>query len=148
MGLDLRRPGVVAVLAAAFVVLRLGAVVVAENADVYGTTIDPTSDVVIYEGWGEAVHTEGAAPYGDVAIEYPPGAIPFLVAPAVGADHVLSYFTDFVLLMAAVDAVGFVALIVMARRGSSPAGVVAWIVFPCCSDRCSTAASTSCPRWR
>jgi len=39
-------------------------------------------DVFIYRRWGHAI-VDGAVPYRDVAIEYPPGALPLFITPAL-----------------------------------------------------------------
>ena len=39
-------------------------------------------DVFIYRSWGNAI-VDGGVPYRDVAIEYPPGALPLFIAPAL-----------------------------------------------------------------
>jgi hypothetical protein len=125
----LRRPAVIVGLLVVFCLTRAAVVWITDNPEVYGD-IDPTSDVVIYENWGSAVHDEGASPYRDVSIEYPPGAIPFLVAPSVVSDEGGSYRLNFALLMAVVDLIGFGALYVMVRRGGSPWALVGWLLVP------------------
>lgn len=54
-------------------------------------------DLTIYRRWGEAI-AHGAAPYRDVPIDYPPGAVPFFVAPALGSTE-RSYLWIFSLTM-------------------------------------------------
>lgn len=85
-------------------------------------------DMVRYEGWAQQVTEQNLAPYSQVAIEYPPGILPFIVAPEfinVGGDE---YRERFVALMALVDAAGFVGLMLLARRHGSQAGPWLWIV--------------------
>lgn len=123
------RPAVAVALLLAFCATRALVVWLTYDPGVYGD-VDPTSDVAIYESWGDAVHRGGASPYADVRIEYPPGALPFLVAPAAVAEGSDGYRLAFALLMAGVDLVGFGALYVMVRRGGSPWALVAWVLVP------------------
>lgn len=125
----MRRPAVLVALLLAFAISRAVVIWLTDDPSVYGD-VDPTSDVTIYQSWGDAVHVDGASPYADVHIEYPPGAVPFLVAPSTVSDDGGSYRLVFALLMAAVDLVGFGALYVMARRGGSAWALVAWVLVP------------------
>jgi hypothetical protein len=87
-----------------------------------------TSDVRRYEGWATAMVREGRSPYGDVRIEYPPGSLPFLLAPKAGTGgH--AYRPRFVALMLLVDTVGLVGLVVVARRAGYWWGPWAWTVL-------------------
>lgn len=129
MTIDVRRPAVIIVLLVLFCLTRAAVVWVTDNPEVYGD-IDPTSDVVIYENWGNAVHHEGATAYRDVSIEYPPGAIPFMVAPSALTEKGGTYRLNFALTMALVDLVGFGALYLMVRRGGSPWALVGWLFVP------------------
>jgi hypothetical protein len=128
MNVDVRRPLVIVALLALFLLTRGAVFWVTDHPSVYGDT-DPTSDVTIYEGWGRAVHVEKGAPYADVPIEYPPGAIPFIVAPST-IDPDGSYRPLFAALMALVDLVGFAALWVMVRRGGSWWALLGWLLVP------------------
>jgi hypothetical protein len=129
VNLDVRRPVVVVVLLALFCITRVALVWLTDNPEVYGD-VDPTSDVTIYQNWGNAVHLDGASPYADVRIEYPPGAIPFLVAPSAVGDGGDNYRPLFAALMAGVDLVGFGALYLMVRRGGSPWALIGWLLVP------------------
>jgi hypothetical protein len=86
-----------------------------------------TGDPGAYEGWAGQILGQHLNPYSEVRIEYPPGALPFVVAPGVAKPFDDTYRTRFVLLMLAVDAVGFVALLVLARRWGSALGPWVWI---------------------
>ena len=64
-------------------------------------------DTHVYRRYGEAM-LDGKLPYRDLYVEYPPGALPTFVAPALAGDH---YTTVFKLLMVALG-VATVALVV------------------------------------
>ena len=74
-----RRP--ILALAVVFVVTRLLAGWVADHPSTYPNRVDVTPDVGLYESWADRL-PEGDAPYSDLNIEYPPGALPVFVAPA------------------------------------------------------------------
>lgn len=88
-----------------------------------------TGDPVAYEGWAHQILVQHLNPYSEVRIEYPPGALPLVVAPGIARPFTDTYRTRFVLLMLAVDAVGFAALLVLARRWGSAAGPWVWIAL-------------------
>ena len=80
-------------------------------------------DIPTYERWAEETTSLGQDAYRDVDIEYPPGALPVILAPSVSGD----YRTAFIFLMFFVDVAGLVALLVMARRTGTFTGASAWI---------------------
>ena len=87
-----------------------------------------TGDVDLYERWGAEVARDGRTPYGDVKIEYPPGSLPFMVAPLAGSDgH--AYRPRFIALMLLVDAAGLVGLMLVARRAGSWWGPWLWTLL-------------------
>jgi uncharacterized membrane protein len=62
------------------------------------------SDVYVYHGFGMAI-IHGAVPYRDLAIEYPPGALPLFIAPALFTSTRSMYdhaFAGMMLMVAAV----------------------------------------------
>ncbi len=86
-----------------------------------------TLDPLLYENWAHEVR-DGRVPYGDVKIEYPPGALPFIVAPlAKSTGH--AYLPRFIALMLVIDAVGLAGLLVVARRARSWWGPWAWTLL-------------------
>ncbi|TML52991.1 MAG: DUF2029 domain-containing protein [Actinobacteria bacterium] len=89
-----------------------GAVLLAAVA-IVGIRSAPRSDVRLYHRYGDAI-ASGAVPYRDVAIEYPPGALPFFVAPALITNSSRSYDVAFVasMVLAALLLVGLTARLV------------------------------------
>src|SRR5262249_32635378 len=47
-------------------------------------------DTPIYESYGHQIR-DGAVPYRDFAVEYPPGALPVFVLPTYGHDYELTF---------------------------------------------------------
>jgi uncharacterized membrane protein len=72
-------------------------------------------DTPVYERYGTAIE-DGAVPYRDLAIEYPPGALPAFALPALASDGPEAYRDAFEALMA-LCGVATVALVAVALRG-------------------------------
>lgn len=115
---------------AAFAATRMVPVALTLQPSLYGAAIsDPAGDLARYAVWAGAIVGDGLAPYRHFDVEYPPGVLPFIVAPALVGRAQFSPVV-FVALMLLVDLVGFLALLRLARRGGSPAGVLAWLLLP------------------
>ena len=110
----------------AFAITRLAGVWLADHPVAYGR--DVTGDVATYESKAEAIIDEGWAPYSNVPVEYPPGALPFLLAPEIGFDDI-SFRVKFIALMLAVDILGLIGLMRLAGRWGSPLGCWLWIAL-------------------
>ena len=112
----------------AFAVTRVVTAYFADHPEHYAPwDSEVTGDPVVYEGWANQILGQHLNPYSEVRIEYPPGALPFVVAPAVDKPLTDTYRTRFVLLMLAVDLAGLIALLVIARRWGSSLGPWLWV---------------------
>lgn len=91
-----------------------------------GSTMAVTAsgDMRLYESWADAVIEDGRGPYSEVDIEYPPGSLPFVLAPRAATED---YRAGFVGLMVIVDALGLAGSILMARRTGSLTGTWIWV---------------------
>ena len=87
-----------------------------------------TGDKDIFEGWAREIIQDGRTPYGEVRIEYPPGSLPFMLLPLLGAED-KAYHPRFIALMAVVDAVGLAGLMVIARRSRCWWGPWMWTLL-------------------
>ena len=72
-------------------------------------------DIPVYERYGSAIE-DGAVPYRDIRPEYPPGALPAFVLPALLTDDLEGYREQFEWLMAACG-LALVLLTAVALRG-------------------------------
>ena len=116
------------VLIVAFVATRALTGYLADHPEHYGPPDSKvTGDPGSYEFWAGQILTFHLNPYSEVGIEYPPGSLPFIVAPGISKPLDDTYRTRFVLAMMAVDLVGFLALLVLARRWGSPLGPAVWV---------------------
>jgi hypothetical protein len=82
---------------------------------------DAVTDVALYQTYGERV-AGGLVPYRDFALEYPPGALPALVVPALVTGSLESYRVAFVAELATVGAVAVLAVDLALQRSGRPAG--------------------------
>lgn len=80
-----------------------------EVAVAVGLVTVENTDVGLYRHYGEAM-MDGAVPYRDIAIEYPPGALPLFAAPALLTDTPESYRRVFAILMVLVVACLFLCI--------------------------------------
>jgi hypothetical protein len=76
---------------------------------------DAITDVPLYRTYGERV-ARGLVPYRDFGFEYPPGALPALVLPALVTDSLTAYRVAFGAEMALVGALGVVLVVAALRR--------------------------------
>jgi hypothetical protein len=73
------------------------------------------TDIALYHAYGERI-TDGLVPYRDFAFEYPPGALPALVLPALVTDSLTAFRVVFAAEMALAGAVGVLLLAAGLRR--------------------------------
>jgi hypothetical protein len=111
-----RRPSADALVASAvFVALAVAVTVAWELLD------QAVTDIPLYRTYGERVAT-GLVPYRDFPFEYPPGALPALILPALVTDSLSGYRVVFVAELAVVGAVAVLlvgeALRRLDRRGT------------------------------
>jgi hypothetical protein len=84
-------------------------------------------DTPVYQRYGEAV-TGGAVPYRDFGLEYPPGALPVFILPALAPSE--DYRTLFELLMALCGALAVLLVVAtLAAVGASTRRLVGAAVF-------------------
>jgi len=107
-----------------FAITRLVGAWLADHPEVYRGGVSPVGDPTLYRFWATQVIEEGARPYTDVRIEYPPGSLPFIVAPSLVPGA--SYRTALITLMLAVDVLGLVGILRLARLRGSIAGPWLW----------------------
>ncbi|MFN2587480.1 MAG: glycosyltransferase 87 family protein [Actinomycetota bacterium] len=116
------------VLLVAFAATRGVTAFLADHPEHYAPSgSEVVGDPGVYEFWAFQILGNHLNPYSEVRIEYPPGSLPFVVLAAIEKPGTDTYRTRFVLLMLAVDLVGFVALLLLARRWGSLLGPWAWV---------------------
>lgn len=122
-----RRAAVVAVVVI-FLLTRGVAGYLSDHPQAYGKNrADGTGDVNLYDYFTWEMRHTGASAYGDLHMEYPPGAIPVMMIPRF--VRIVSYRTEFIMLMIAFDALGLWALARIARHGGTWWGFWAWMVL-------------------
>jgi hypothetical protein len=84
-------------------------------------------DLQKYQTWSTAIVEDKLDPYTDVAIEYPPGVLPFLGAARLVPFGGSEYGEKFIWVMALLDIAGFVGVMLLARRWGSSLGPWVWI---------------------
>jgi hypothetical protein len=107
-----------------FLLTRVGGAWLADHPIQYGRNV--TGDVELYEFWADHME-EGGKPYTDVPVQYPPGLLPFILAPETLRD-LLSYRTSLIGLMFIVDALGLIGLVLIAYRHGSLLGPWIWVI--------------------
>jgi uncharacterized membrane protein len=87
-------------------------------------------DTVEYHRYGSAI-VDGQVPYRDFRVEYPPGALPAFVLPALGEPSFSLYNREFQVLMAlcGIGALGAMAIALRALRASLDATAAALAFF-------------------
>ena len=80
---------------------------------------DAVTDVALYQAYGERI-ADGLVPYRDFGFEYPPGALPAIILPALVTGSVHAYRIAFVAEMAIVGVLGVLVLDVALRRLDLP----------------------------
>ncbi len=108
------RPSGAATAGAVFVVCAVGVTVAWQLVG------DAVTDIALYQVYGERV-ASGLVPYRDFSFEYPPGALPALVLPALVTGSLQAYRAVFVAEMALVGVLGVLFLDIALRRQGRPA---------------------------
>jgi len=80
---------------------------------------DAVTDIALYQAYGERV-AAGLVPYRDFGFEYPPGALPAIVAPALVTSSLHAYRIVFIAEMALVGVLGVLVLDAALRRLDLP----------------------------
>jgi hypothetical protein len=115
------------ILVSVFVVSRIALAWLADSPQIYRSgEFDATGDAVFYEEWARRVVDDGEFPYREVRIEYPPGALPFILAPRLALPENL-YRKGLGALFVAADAAGLAGLVALSRRGGSLLGAWLWV---------------------
>jgi hypothetical protein len=113
----------------AFLLTRLLCIFLALHPQVYTRFAenDVVGDPTLYFQWAMAIIDGRQTPYREVAIEYPPAVLPFIVAPILPRPRP-PYLHGFVGLMVLVDAAGLVGLLRLRQRWGGLLGPWLWVV--------------------
>lgn len=114
------------VLIAAFLLTRLAGAWLALVPAAYSP--DVAGDLVLYEQNATAILDEDGEPYGSVPLEYPPGALPLMLAPEALPDEI-PYPAAYVGVLLILDTIAFIGLWRLARLWGSTAGVWLWVAL-------------------
>lgn len=87
------------------------------------------ADVDVFAEYASNVVEGDEAPYSGFFLEYPPGSLPFIVAPELLRPAHVPYRSAFVALMLVADVAGFAGLLVLASRWRSPLGPWMWTLL-------------------
>jgi hypothetical protein len=118
-----------AVLLGAHVVTRaILAVFAAGDRYPFGFGVQVLGDTFLYDRYADAV-LAGGRPYLDVAIEYPPGVLPAILAPQLAGGDPGQYRLAFVVVCLLLDAAVLAAVLRLARRtGRVLTGAWVWVL--------------------
>ena len=123
-----RRRTMVVLVIAIFLLTRAIGGYLSDHPEAYGRNrADGTGDVNLYDYFTWEMRHDGMSAYRDLHMEYPPGAIPVMMIPRY--VRIISYRTEFIVLMMAFDALGLWALARIARRGGTWWGFWAWMIL-------------------
>jgi hypothetical protein len=88
------------------------------------------SDVPVYQRYGDAIE-DGAVPYRDIRVEYPPGALPAFVLPALTGGGEVGYARAFAVLMCACGVAAIVlAAIALGQLGAGASRTAGALAVP------------------
>lgn len=112
-----------------FLVTRIVSGWLAHNPSVYAGDTYVAGDANFYHSYATRIMDGGEAPYADVKVEYPPGALVFITLPYAFSSDLEGYRIAYIIEMIVVDALGLIALLILARRWRSRWGVWAWVLL-------------------
>ena len=115
------------VLIGAFLLTRLLGIWWALEPQHYSPTA--VEELVKYQEKAVAILDEGGKPYGNVPLEYPPGALPLILAPQSASAVGVGYAPAFIGILAVLDLVGFMGLWRLASRWGSNLGPWLWVAM-------------------